>query len=240
MKIRLVSAIMLALTELMFRPNVTLAAEVTYAFTGTIRFSPIPEFSTGWHVQGLFKFSDDATDLLPADAQQGFYRNDPLKLIELSIPDAGIFLSKESDTGVVQIIDGLFGGSDRFEFHGALGEIIGAGFLDGVSLLLNDEEGTVFSNDAFPTIVPDLSAFELREISIRVINSDGGHSIIADLESLTQVNEPAAVLILASLALSMGWVRRRATGRVSERQLTRAPFSGACRRSTATAASTRT
>jgi hypothetical protein len=177
------------------------ASPVTVDFSGTVtqvNFDPDDPYggtiSFGTSLNGSFTFDSTAADAI-ADPSTGSYSmaGPPY---EFSM-DIGGNIFNVSDSLSIGILNGFV---DQYTIYAqtSSGELT-------MELFLEDEDGSVFSDDSLPGLLPDLNLFETRDFHLirTVIDPDTGgisqqdqiDGIIAPAAPVT-VPEPSTMILL--------------------------------------------
>jgi len=105
----------------------------------------------------------------------------------------------------ISVVNGIGGAPDQYAVFAWEGTAGGLGDYFSMSILLQDDSGTVFDSDALPVGLPDIGRFDVSsfDISGQYTNLDGQfiqYEVLGDISPAATVPEPAA-LSLVSLAL---------------------------------------
>ena len=116
----------------------------------------------------------------------------------------------------ISIVDGVGGGPDQYSVFAWEGNAGGLGDYFSISILLQDDSGTAFSNDVLPPGMPELSRFSLRSFDLTGQYTDTSNTFIQyEVQGNLTVPEPSTAG-LAALAL-FGCVATARVGRYSRR-----------------------
>ena len=179
------------------------AAVLNFQFTGTVTQVPLDEvfgdIASGDEIQGGFSFDTSATDLIPADPATGSY--------QFGAPfEMAFTVGTHQFTAELRNIGVLNSFIDQFSVLGtsASGDL-------SLELFLQDNTGSVFSNDHLPVTALPLGSFAQRDFHLNAVFAGGEVQVDGQISATTTstVPEPgSAVAILAGLAL-LGLARRK-------------------------------
>lgn len=202
-----VAAVVIAMSQA-FAPNSASASVITYDFQADFSSAGLDlggaGFSTANPLTGSFSFDDTTADT-NGSASIGDYTG---AITSINFSDASTTVTGSSTGGDVSIVNGP---TDSFSVMAAPGNgLIGSnggatGYtLDGFSLILGDNSGTVFSSDALPASLSLADFPDIRSISLAYLAGDGFtiNNAIYNITSLSLQNgsspvpEPPTILLI--------------------------------------------
>jgi hypothetical protein len=111
-------------------------------------------------------------------------------------PFVGSVVFPGMSTVNISIVDGVGGGPDQYSVFASEGAAGGLGDYFSISILLEDDTGKVFSSDALPAGMPDLSRF-----SVRTFNLAGQYTDLNNVFFQYEVQGDLAVPVSATASL---------------------------------------
>jgi hypothetical protein len=129
-------------------------------------------------------------------------------------PVVGSVVFPVMSTVNISVANGVAGGPDLYTVFASEGSAGGLGDYFSISVLLQDDTGTAFSNDALPDGMPDLSRFSIRTFNLNGQYTDlNGMFVQYEVQGNITVPEPltgglAALALLACAATTRGDRRR--------------------------------
>jgi len=180
------------------------AAVLNFQFTGTVTQVPLDEafgdIAIGDGIQGGFSFDTSATDLIPGDPATGSFQFGPPFGMAFTVGTHQFTTSGSLNIGVLNSF------VDQFTVLGtsASGDL-------SLELFLQDNTGTVFSNDHLPVTALPLGSFAQRDFHLNAVFAGGQVQIDGQINatSATTVPEPGSTVAIPAGLILLALTRRK-------------------------------
>jgi hypothetical protein len=185
------------------------AGPITFQFTGTVTQVPVDglfgDIEAGQNISGNYTFESTSIDGDPADPAIGSYRSPSGDPYSFNVTVGSHSFSTNFLLGV-----GVFNAAQ--DQYTVLAEDGGA--TEMFSLFLQNQNGTVFSNDVLPLSAPPLNVFSpsLVAFQLDVNLPDGEVQVDGTIDSLSSaaVPEPSTLsFLLLAAGLAGAWIAKR-------------------------------
>jgi hypothetical protein len=182
------------------------ASTIIFSFSGNVTQVPFDEafgdIAFGDAIQGSLSFDSSAVDLVPADPAVGSYSFSSPFGMTLTIGAHNFITSGSLNIGILNSF------VDQFTVlaTSALGDLT-------LELFLQDNTGSVFTNDHLPSVVPPLTAFGLKDFHLDAITPDGEVQVDGQIgaPAVQGIPEPRSTVYILAGALVFVLLRRKRT-----------------------------